>query len=387
MADDEENPTNNDEEEEEEEPSLFSKIPGFSNDKDKDEEGDTKTKEGGKSGIALPVFDPEAWGTFGMNVLVGFVELVLVSIICVNIMFFVHPQSIRMNNINIQKLFPTDRHNWPYCYTNEYTDCDAKCADKFGGIADDPKNSSVKKIYLKAAIILDTFIFKWFCLTKHDVETMRESVDDGVTSVNLLNWDFMIIRFKQWVNNTFIYSFSTSRSMVSYILSGMTKMMYNIPKELYDVVSPLIILFTPLIFFVILFYFIAGGPAFVTMLGMFLNKTDNRNEFIGGFLWTILTGGGIVGLLPMGVLVIQIIQYIGTFFIYPLMDMTTYRNLYAKYIPIIFFFFNIMVMFYAFENLEINTAAILIITLLSLYLISYWDGIMDFFTAIKNYGS
>ena len=356
---------------------------------DKDKDKDAAAADAPKKPKAAPksLFDLEALKEFGMNVLTLFIETVIISVICVNILFYADPKSIRMNNLNLQELFPTERHEWPYCYTNEYTACEADCDDKFGGIPDDPKNSSAKKIYLKAAVILDTYVFKWFCLTKEEVDMVKESVDEGVTKVNLLNWDFIKVRFKQWINNAFIFSFSSDRAMLLYILNYITKLTNSIPRELYDVVSPLMILLMPFVFLLIAFFTIGGGPLFTTFLGMILNPTENRKEFIGGSLWSIFTGFGILGILPFVSFIVQIIQFIGTFFIYPFLHWDQYRILYAKYIPIIFFFFNLVLMFYAFEGLELNVAAIVILVLLALYLTTYWEGIMDFINKIKNWGA
>jgi hypothetical protein len=129
-----------------------------------------------------------------------------------------------------------------------------------------------------------------------------------------------------------------------------------------------------------------GGPFFTTVIGMILNQTENRKEFIGGTLWSVFTGFGI-GILPVISYVVQLIQFIGTFFIYPLLHWDQYRELYARYVPIIFFFFNLTLMFYAFEYLELNVAAIVILMLLTLYLSHYWAGIMNFFDKIKNWGA
>jgi hypothetical protein len=353
------------------------------------DDADADAEAGSKKPKATPksLFDLAALKEFGLNVLTLFIETLIISILCVNILFYADPKSIRMNNLNLQKLFPTDRHEWPYCYTSEYTSCDAKCEDKFGGIADDPKNSSAKKIYLKAAIILDTYVFKWFCLTEDEVDMVKESVDEGVTKVNLLNWEFIKVRFKQWINNSFIFSFSSDRAMLLYILNYITKLTNSIPKELYDVVSPLIILFMPFVFLLFALFALGGGPLFTTFIGMIINSTENRKEFIGGTLWSIFTGFGILGILPFVSFVVQVIQFLGTFVIYPFLHWDAYRLLYAKYVPIIFFFFNLVLMYYAFEGLDINVAAIVILVLLTLYLTTYWEGIMNFFNKIKNWGA
>lgn len=394
MADDDNEETNVDDAGAEEEESTFSKVGGMfgggGEDKDKDKDKDAKNPKDAtpKKAKAAPksMFDIAALKEFGLSVLTLFIETLIISVICVNILFFCAPESIRMNSLNLEKLFPTDRHKWPYCYTNEYTSCDADCEDKFGGIADDPKLSSAKKIYLKAAIILDTYVFKWFCLTKEDIDMVKESVDEGVTQVNLLNWEFIKARFKQWINNSFIFSFSSDRAMILYIFEYITKLSHSIPKELYDVVSPLLIMLMPFVFLLFAGFMLMGGPFFTTVIGMIVNQTDNRKEFIGGSLWSIFTGFGI-GILPVISYVVQLIQFIGTFFIYPLLHWDQYRELYARYVPIIFFFFNLTLMFYAFEYLELNVAAIVILMLLTLYLTHYWAGIMNFFDKIKNWGA
>jgi hypothetical protein len=363
---------------------TFSKVGGMlsGGDKDKDDDAPKKPKAAPKS-----LFDIDALKDFGLNVLTLFIETVVISVICVNILFYTDPKSIRMNNLNLPKLFPTERHEWPYCYTDEYTACEADCEDKFGGIADDPKLSSAKKIYLKIALMLDTYIFKWFCLTKEEIDLVKESVDEGVTKVNLLNWEFIKARFKQWINNAFIFSFSSNRAMLLYILKYVTQLTNSIPRELYDVVSPLMILFMPFVFLLFAFFAFGGGPLFTTIIGMFINSTENRKEFIGGSLWSIFTGFGFLGILPIIAYVVQIIQFIGTFCIYPFLHWDEYRLLYSHYVPIIFFFFNLVLMFYAFESLDINVAAIVILVLLTLYLTTYWKGIMEFIDKIKNWGA
>jgi len=386
MADDEETNVDDAGGEEEEEESTFSKVGGmFNTDESKDDsKKDTPAKEKAKP---KSLFDLEALKEFGLSVLALFIETLIISVICVNILFFSTPESIRNNGIDLNKMFPTDRDKWPYCYTNEYTSCDSeKCGDKFGGIADDPKIETSKKIFMKAAILLDTYIFKWFCLTKEDVDMVNDSVDEGVTKVNLLNWDFIKARFKQWINNSFIFSFSSDRAMMLYVFEQILKLSNAIPAELYDVVSPLLIILMPIVFLLFVGFLLMGGPFFTTVLGMILNQTDNRKEFIGGSLWSLFTGFGL-GILPMVSYIVQLFQFIGTFFIYPLLHWDQYRELYSRYVPIIFFFFNLTLMFYAFEYLDINVAAIVILMLLILYLTHYWQGIMDFFRTIKNWGA
>jgi hypothetical protein len=391
MADDEE--TNVDDGGGEEDGGTFSEVIGMFGGDDKDKEKDSDKPASGDSAEpakekAKPksLFDLAALKEFGLSVLALFIETLIISVICVNILFFSAPESIRNNNLNLNKLFPTDRDKWPYCYTNEYTSCDADCGDKFGGIADDPKIETAKKIYLKAAILLDTYVFKWFCLTKEDVDMVKDSVDEGVTKVNLLNWDFIKARFKQWINNAFIFSFSADRAMMLYVFEQITKISHSIPAELYDVVSPLLIIFMPIVFLLFIGFLLMGGPFFTTVIGMILNPTDNRKEFIGGSLWSLLTGFGL-GIIPAVSYFVQLFQFIGTFFIYPLLHWDQYRELYSHYVPIIFFFFNLTLMFYAFEYLDLNVAAIVILMLLILYLTHYWQGIMNFYNSLKSWGA
>lgn len=392
MADDEDERNEDvdaeDEQGGDEEEGTFSNVGGGlfgGGDKDSENKEEDKPQKNKEKAKPKSLFDIDALKEFGLSVLALFIETIIISVICVNILFFSTPESIRNNNLNLSKLFPTNRHEWPYCYTNEYTSCNAKdCDDKFGGIADDPKIEGVKKVYLKAAILLDTYVFKWFCLTKEDVDMVKDSVDEGVTKVNLLNWDFIKARFKQWINNAFIFSFSSDRAMMLYVFEQITRISYAIPAELYDVISPLLIILMPFVFLLFLGFMLMGGPFFTTVIGMILNQTDHRKEFIGGSLWSLFTGLGL-GIIPTISYFVQLIQFIGTFFIYPLLHWDQYRELYSRYVPIIFFFFNLTLMYYAFEYLDINVAAIVILMLLILYLTHYWQGIMEFFNSIKNW--
>ena len=98
MADDEE--TNVDDGggggENEEESSTFSKVGGmFGSDKEKD--ADTKEEATPKKEKVKPksLFDLAALKEFGLSVLTLFIETVIISVICVNIMFFSAPESIK----------------------------------------------------------------------------------------------------------------------------------------------------------------------------------------------------------------------------------------------------------------------------------------------------
>ena len=369
--------------EEEEEDSAFSKVGGMFGGGD-EKEDDSSTDKMKQKVNPASLFDLNALKEFGLSVLTLFIETLIISIVCVNILFYCTPESIRNNSLNLETLFPTDRDKWPYCYTNEYTSCEAECEDKFGGIADDPKLETPKKIYLKAAILLDTYVFKWFCLTKEDVDMVKDSVDEGVTQVNLLNWGFIKARFKQWINNAFIFSFSSDRAMLRAIFGYIIKLCQNIPKELYTVISPLLIILMPFVLILLGAFMLMGGPFFTTVIGMILNPTEYRKEFIGGSLWSLFTAFGF-GVFPVIAYFVQLLQFIGTLFIYPLFHWDQYRELYSQYVPIIFFFFNLTLMFYAFEYLDLNVAAIVILMLLVLYLTHYWQGIMNFFTTLKNW--
>jgi len=389
MADDEEDNVDGGEEqqEQEEEEGTFSKMGGMFSEATADADADADADQPKRVKVKPnTIFDIAALKEFGLSVLTLFIETVIVAVICVNILFFSVPESIKNNDLNLDKLFPTDRHEWPYCYTNEYTSCEADCGDKFGGIADDPKLETAKKLYLKAAIILDSVVFKWFCLTKDDIDMVKESVDEGATQVNLLHWEFIKARFKQWINNAFIFSFTSDRAMFAYIFEQITHLSNAIPVELYDVVSPLLILLMPFVFAIFAAFMLLGGPFFTTVIGMVINETENRKEYIGGTLWSLITGFTL-GIMPIISYIVRFIQFLGTFFIYPLLHWEQYRNLFARYIPIIFFFFNLILMFYAFEYLDINVAAIVILMLLVFYLMHYWKGIMEFFTAIKNWSA
>jgi hypothetical protein len=172
--------------------------------------------------------------------------------------------------------------------------------------------------------------------------------------------------------------------MLLALFGYITKIYQNIPKELYTVVSPLVFLLMPFVLILLGGFVLMGGPFFTCVIGMILNPTDNRKEFIGGSLWSLFTAFGF-GIFPIVSFFVQLIQFIGTFFIYPLFHWDQYRELYAKHVPIIFFFFNLTLMFYAFEYLDLNVAAIVIACLLSLYLGHYWQGIMEFVNTLKNW--
>ncbi|NBO72696.1 hypothetical protein EBV26_19820, partial [bacterium] len=124
-ADNEEDEENEDGEDGEDgEEGTFSKVGGmFGGGGGGDKSSSNGLGETKKSVKVNPnsLFDLEALKEFGLSVLTLFIETIIISVLCVNIMFFAAPESIKDNNLDLNKLFPTDRHEWPYCYTNEYT--------------------------------------------------------------------------------------------------------------------------------------------------------------------------------------------------------------------------------------------------------------------------
>ena len=117
----------------------------------------------------------------------------------------------------------------------------------------------------------------------------------------------------------------------------------------------------------------------LVLIGMCLNDNDDPNTettIIGGILWTFITCGGF-GIIPLVIYVIQFIQFIGTFIIYPLLHSAKYWKLFSKYIPIVFFCINIMIIGSSYKYFDVNMASWFIVTLFMIYIISYRSGIFN----------
>lgn len=337
----------------------------------------------------------EAWKQFGEKILTLFVETLIISILSVNVLFFVDPMSIRQNGVFIKHLFPFDVHEWPYCYSEEFVECNSSCSkstNRFGGLLQnvDPEDT-FKKAFYTGMEEIDSWIFKLACVDRAKVEEVKKSIEtteDIRTFVNLGNFDLLKVRFKEWINNNYVLTFSLTRFFTFKFLGLYTKLFQKIPVDLVNYLSPLMFLTAPFVVFLMILYFSMGGTALVSFVCMILNKNekeDKKFQSLGGIIWTIITMAlGFGAIIPVIPWVVQLIQYIGTFVIYPLLHGDNYRNLYYKYVPIIFFVFNIGLLVHAFNTLEIEIAATFCGVLFLFYFITYRTGILNAWDAINS---
>ena len=326
---------------------------------------------------------------FLVDVIESAIFIIILAILAVNVLFFTDEQSNRETGVDIDYLFPTVRREWPYCYTEQHSECptDDKlpenhpCKKQFGDILKKPNTDSYfKPFFINSAIFLEKIIFKSFCLTKEQDEYVKDAVKDSDSEIHILNGTFILARFKQWLNNSIIFNFISSRSILKYMFNGIKEAEKAlIPPELSDVLSPFMIIIAIFILFLIVLYFICGIPFLLVLIGMCLNDNDDTNTettIIGGILWTFITCGGF-GIIPLVIYVIQFIQFIGTFIIYPLLHSAKYWKLFSKYIPIVFFCINIMIIGSSYKYFDVNMASWFIVTLFMIYIISYRSGIFN----------
>jgi hypothetical protein len=160
-----------------------------------------------------------------------------------------------------------------------------------------------------------------------------------------------------------------------------------IPPELSDVLSPFMIIFAVFMLFLIVLYFISGIPFFLVLIGMCLNDNDDpksETTIVGGLLWTFITCGGF-GIIPLVIYVIQFVQFLGTFIIYPLLHSAKYWKLFSKYIPIIFFCINIMIIGSSYKYFDVNMASWFIVTLFMIYIVTYRSGLFNLKDGISQW--
>jgi hypothetical protein len=307
------------------------------------------------------------WGeveSFSIDVLTSLCYVIIASVLAVNVLFYA--DSSITKDISLTSIFPTEPNVWPYCYTDgsQYSEC-PEDADKppkdcgqninFGDIntkLSDPTNSFnfLKGWLSSGSIFLEKLVFKMFCLTKEQYETVNELNDNEDDDNAILSKAFFIARFKQWMNNTSVYHFTKSR----YILIQLLTLVIFIrtffkEKGISDITEPFMIIIGFIIFILLCLYFAFGISFLLTLFAMVVNKTQTEDlkTWGGGILWTIITAGGFGGLVPLIISIVQFIQFFGSFVLYPLTNITKYKEIYAKYIPIVFFVFNIFVIYHA----------------------------------------
>lgn len=334
----------------------------------------------------------EKWKAFGIDVLSLIVNTVLLSIISVNFLFYVDPTSKNRNNLNTASLFPYDLTKWPYCYTSLSNMCqDEQCQGfdaPYGVKLEDKDLPAVKKYLIKFMALLNTYMFKTTCVTKDDitdlVKSIKEAQDTGYvgTVVKLGNASFRKIRFKQWLANSFIFSNMYPRKMTSLIMDKISGLIQAIPEKWKPYLFPMLVLLGPLGAIGYVFYFAMFIPLLLELLGMVLNYDNKtqRFEWGGGLVWTLVMTalGGFTLFMGFMVWVVQLIEGFIYLFIYPLTHWDEYQNLYAKFIPVIFFVFNLGVLSLAFNHLPLDIAAPLIAILFALYINEYWNSIQGF---------
>jgi hypothetical protein len=150
-----------------------------------------------------------------------------------------------------------------------------------------------------------------------------------------------------------------------------------------------------LLIFILLFMYFALGPSFLlTIIGMIMHKTQHLPDekiktWGGGLLWTFITGMGFMGLIPAVVSCLQFVQFIGSFIFYPLLnDFSYYFEIFTRYIPIIFFIFNVIIIViigteYDNSENEIEFAVYAVSTVLVVLGILFWPKLTDFINMRK----
>jgi len=386
---------NENEEEEEDDGQV-----GFSKSKEDEDEEEENDQEVGDEEEEEEEDEYSDWGggkdsfpnrlkKFLVDIITTAIFIIIFAILAVNVLFFTDENSNRETGVNIDDLFPTVRKEWPYCYTEQHSECPPEselpaghpCKKQFGDILNKPNTDSfVKPFFINAAIYLEKLIFKSFCLTKEEDEYVKEAVKKSDSEVHILNGTFILARFKQWLNNSTIFHFINTRKILKYVLDGVKEAEKGlIPVELRDVLSPFMIIIAVFVLLLLLVYFISGIPFFIVLIGMILNNTDDPNTETtvgGGLLWTIITGGTF-GIIPLLIYVIQFVQFIGTFIIYPLLHSAKYWKLFSKYIPIIFFCINIMIIGSSYKYFDVNMASWFIVTLFMIYIVTYRSGLFN----------
>jgi hypothetical protein len=172
------------------------------------------------------------------------------------------------------------------------------------------------------------------------------------------------------------------RKMTSLIMDKISGLIQAIPEKWKPYLFPMLVLLGPLGAIGYVFYFAMFIPLLLELLGMVLNYDNKtqRFEWGGGLVWTLVMTalGGFTLFMGFMVWVVQLIEGFIYLFIYPLTHWDEYQNLYAKFIPVIFFVFNLGVLSLAFNHLPLDMAAPLIAILFALYINEYWNSIQGF---------
>jgi len=341
----------------------------------------------------------------------SFLYLMIVSILAVNVLFYAEKgrDSISGKVKGLDKLFPFSPAKWPYCYTigSEYSECptepDKSCdttnAD-FGHIHENTtskgdNSKGLKYYFLEASILMEKLIFKMFCLTKEEYEETKKK-NDSEEDGDIFDLLFLKTRLKQWINNTLVFHFSKSREYLIKVI-GLINLIRGYVETLTGLGEYLepFMLIIGLLVFILLFMYFALGPSFLlTIIGMISHKTlhlpdEKIKTWGGGLLWTFITGMGFMGLIPAVVSCLQFVQFIGSFIFYPLLnDFSYYFEIFTRYIPIIFFIFNVIIIViigteYDNNENEIEFAVYAVSTVLVVLGILFWPKLTDFINMRK----
>jgi len=352
------------------------------------EKQNTKQSDRKKSSKALEEsLNMGQWGKFFMSFITFFIELFLLSILLTNMAFFAEKRVGSENAINLNMLFPTDRTKWPYCYNGEtYSDHTAGCETEgtFKQYIGDPSIGTAKGFYFKIAGYLEMIMEKLGGDTSQEAEKIDNIISEKKQKPGMGD-GILFTRLKQYMNNTFVFTFTTVRKMLVWMFEKYGSVFKKLPNELYDSWAPVLILLAPIPLLAIIFGFGMGINAFIAVIGCFYQKTRDSVEWGSGFSWSLLT----MFMLPMFIVIVtwlvQFVQMIGTFVVYPLLHGESYFKLYSMFAPIFFFIFNIWVIYLAYTELDETSAIGFITGLIILYLIMYFVAIQRPINATRVY--
>jgi len=352
------------------------------------EKQNTKQSDRKKSSKALEEsLNMGQWGKFFMSFITFFIELFVLSILLTNMAFFAEKKVVSENAINLNMLFPTERTKWPYCYNGEtYSDHNNGCDTEgtFKQYVGDPTIGTAKGLYFKIAGYLEMIMEKLGGVTSQEAEKIESIIQDKNQKPGMGD-GILYTRMKQYMNNTFVYTFTTVRKMLVWMFEKYGNVFKKLPNELYDSWAPVLILLAPIPLLALIFGLGMGINAFIAVIGCFYQKTRDSVEWGSGFSWSLLT----MFMLPMFIVIVtwmvQLAQMIGTFVVYPLLHGESYVKLYSMFAPIFFFIFNIWVIYLAYTELDETSAIGFITGLIILYLIMYFVAIQRPINAARLY--
>lgn len=298
------------------------------------------------------------WSGFAKGVGMAFLQTFIYGWLGVNVLFLM--------NVNPERIFPADVYKPPYSYGQGIPNFEApsitsmllgavakkqtKKGMKGGGIACENMNINLNE---------SKFMQNKYIQGMYDVGSPYDM--KGVDPKSLSG----MVRI--WIASAIMFSYTKARGLIQGFLGFAKSTCESSPKAdlIWFLLAPFIVVFT-------LIYFV---PMIFGILSTIIGEIYNNDNLPYGLLLYIIGifVFGISLVIPIGVGIVQSLQYLATFTVLPLLlSMRDWKKIFVGKIPILIIIFGVFVLMAAYANLDSTIANVMTFMFIAGHIYRWW---------------